>query len=351
MADIVVQATKEDEVKTNLLTSSDHPSKASRRAVAQVAKPWLACRVATDLDNGLAAGTITENENTIIPAPPALYVRWQGKHDLVLGANRLLHDAFFSKLVRDFEKSPKTMSIVLLENVRLLSDGRKNTGSFISIDGKGAKAIQSDSSAVNGYIDLYCRTRALFTGYSIASAEDPGFCTYEAAEEFSDFVLEALAARTKGQRPMIDRLLRSFALTMQFFVTNVRQHNATLTASIKDRGQWSHFWTSPVEANLDSRGHPGSNTGEIIREPSAKLVNGTNGGRSTELTQVLSFLQAHLATNKPPQPGGDGGRPPQTPPKGQKRKKLRQQEYWSRRKGWNGYQPQQNGWKQQQQRR
>ena len=52
----------------------------------------------------------------------------------------------------------------------------------------GLKKLNLSASAVTNHYSVYDKIQFIWTGYSIASIKDPGWCPYTIAEEFSDQV-------------------------------------------------------------------------------------------------------------------------------------------------------------------
>ena len=108
--------------------------------------------------------------------------------------------------------------------------------------------VGKDFDAVTRYHLVWKAIRLIYTGYSIASIDDPDFCSLSVVEEFCDQIWNFIFDVRARDRPTVASLIQSYLKTAQFFVDQHRNNSQTFSTSIRAQANWIHWWTNPASA-------------------------------------------------------------------------------------------------------
>ena len=248
-----------------------------------VKKAWLLSRGQVDKDANMASGRIPQNAyNDPLPTGTRLGLTeaWKKNQGFVLSNDRLLSEALVGQLFRELTASPKRMSILTAESLRLQS-AIQGTGKQIATftDGViGAEEIIADQ--VTNNLELYMKMKAYFNTVALVTVNIPDFFSYQDVVFIEDKLLNLLQFTKENRRPPVVFWTTAWATTMQTWSDEIRTTGKSLSLLTKETATWTPPWLSWNPTPGFSGSSPDAGT---------VLATGAGSSKERELQRELDF--------------------------------------------------------------
>ena len=224
--------------------------------MVSVKKAWHLSRCQVDKDSATASGRAhaqAPNEPLDKPTRNSLTEAWQKQHGFKFSNDRLLTEGLIGQLHRELTSSPKKLSILLAESLRLLSAIHTLSKQFTTVrDGYlGTEEVIADQ--VTNVLELYTRLRAFFNTVAFVTVHEPSFFGLQDVIFIEDKILCLLQMTKNDRRPPLVFFTTAWATTMQLWSDEVRTSGKTLAVLVKETASWTppwQAWTPPATGSV-----------------------------------------------------------------------------------------------------
>ena len=151
--------TKEEQIEEKVLTTAKSAGTDITALGEQVAikKLWLVCRGRLNKSTTGSVGSETIEDQ--IPPDVAIGIKghWKEVHGFVLPDSWILATACQKKMLTDATLQPPQVTVLLMEQLRLLSSLVRSTGTFISVvpGRRNVEASESITDALSDNTEVY----------------------------------------------------------------------------------------------------------------------------------------------------------------------------------------------------
>ena len=248
-----------------------------------VKKAWLLSRGQVDKDANMASGRIPQHAmNDPLPTGTRLGLTeaWKSKYGFTLSNDRLLSEALIGQLFRELTASPRRMSILVAEALRLQSSIHGSGKQIATIQGNLLAAEEVIADQVTNSLELYMRMKAFFNTVALVTVHIPDFFDYQDVVFIEDKILNLLQFTKDSRRPPLVFWTTAWATTMQTWSDEIRTSGKTLSILTKETATWTPPWLSWNPTPSGSGSSPDAST---------VLATGAGSAKERELQRELDY--------------------------------------------------------------
>ena len=238
-------ATKEEHIEDKVLVASKAKGVDITELREQIAikKLWMHCRTGLNTSSLSAPGVDSKTDQ--IPPEVALDIkaRWKEVHGFVLPDSWLAAASCEKKIWDAVTENPPQVMVLLMEQIRLLSDFSKTSGTLINVvPGRAMEAAETITDVVHDNMEVYLRARGWLMTMAMLSIRKPVWFNLQTAIFAADKIMSLCLPITNGVYPATDHLSAAWASTVHFWSEQVRITNQSLGGFVKNAGTWGHKW-------------------------------------------------------------------------------------------------------------
>ena len=241
-----VLASKEDQVTKRIIEHAKTKGVQFPRLAdtVGVVRSWKACRALVDRDTDALAGRQQAQDDDPLPKPTSqdLVQTWRKQHKFTLPVGRLLTDGLQGRLYRAISGSPRSLQLLLMEQLRTKGIADKRSSALLVPLRPGepvsTQAVVADAVPVS--YEVYIRARAFFSTLALVPIHDPEWFDYDDTEFVSDAVLAFVHQHTSTVP--VGFFVSAWASTMAYFVESVCTNQKTMKETVRAVSSWHHYW-------------------------------------------------------------------------------------------------------------
>ena len=171
---------------------------------------------------------------------------WYARHNFHLTGTRIVADSTFCRIFRGLHRTPKTLHVILLEQMKFQSSLNTDadfTGMVLPESGFVRKFSVTHSAVKNAH-EMWMRIRCLMSTIAFCMIEDKTWLPYEKVESFMDYLNDLMFNRLDDKEPDLAFFNRAYLCTMNEWQQTIRNGSVSLGTLIEQRSVWSHYWTN-----------------------------------------------------------------------------------------------------------
>ena len=182
------------------------------------------------------------------------------QHNIVLPDSLMLIPTTQDKIYWDINRQKPQLTPLLLEHLRTMATiGKANAQILKYVPGKAIVGAEVVVDTVEGYSEVFTRTKAYFHFLAFCSITNTAFFDLQTAMFASEKIWSLLSITFgHGQKPPVEFYVAAWAQTVHFFSEQLRLTSSTdLRPIVSGFASWERFWMNFVP---QSDGNPGGAT-------------------------------------------------------------------------------------------
>ena len=230
-----------------------------------VKKLWIACRKHMAGSSNPAAPVQDED---VLPKEVGtdLKTHWKHIHGFVLPDSWLLSAQLQRKMWNGAHASPPSVESFLMENLRLLSQRSRASGTLVNVvPGRGISATSTEIDMIQNPMEVYTRARGWFMTLAYVSIRNVKWFDLQTAIFASDKIMELAQVTSGGIPPTLSHFIGAWAATVNYCAEQVRVTGQPLSTFVMNTGAWEHrwSWTAP---STEGRSHAGADLPRYVAD-------------------------------------------------------------------------------------
>ena len=241
-----------------------------------VKKLWLACRARLSKSSETpSANSETSRDKIPTEVHNDLQGRWRELHGFVLPDSWLLTSQCQVKIWNDSTLQSPRVTILLMEQMRLLSNmGKSSLPVMSAVPGRAIELQECIVDSVTDNMEVYVRARAWLMTTALVNIRQPTWFGIQTAIFASDKIMTKCLAVQNGINATPQHLSAAWAQTIHHWSEQVRISGQALGSFVQQTGSWEHFWTwSPTRGGQVQEGALGKGNHDDLENMPKEVRN------------------------------------------------------------------------------